>query len=291
MLRKDSHPLVCAYGYKDKNSFVFILPGKEVRIEGANGLISFLLPRCAGYTTLEQICSAAYPKYSREEAVEVLSTLSKEGVVTEPDSYFLLAHLAGSNPMPFFKNLGDREIAAMLEQPNGLLDTTVGVQIDLIQLLQKRKSIRNFNGNPIPEEILRTLLWAMYGKANNHGTVPSGGGLYPLMLHTIILNGNTGVFVPEKDSIKKVGEVDSQKVNEIFFDGLAEIGGIAAIVVISSKFQKTTQKYSNRGYRFALLEAVHAAQNCYLYCAESSLIGSVEYGGFDDYKLAKLIGL
>ena len=60
--------------------------------------------------------------------------------------------------------------------------------------------------------------------------------------------------------------------------------------VITCDFLRTTQKYSNRGYRYALLEAGHAAQNAYLWCAEQG-IGVVEIGGFNDKALSDLLSL
>ena len=62
----------------------------------------------------------------------------------------------------------------------------------------------------------------------------------------------------------------------------------AAVYILTCNFQQITQKYGNRGYRFALLEAGHAAQNAYLWCAEQDL-GVVEVGGFLDEEVANLL--
>ena len=62
----------------------------------------------------------------------------------------------------------------------------------------------------------------------------------------------------------------------------------AAVYILVCDFQQITQKYGNRGYRFALLEAGHAAQNAYLWCTEQNL-GVVEVGGFLDEELANLL--
>ena len=66
--------------------------------------------------------------------------------------------------------------------------------------------------------------------------------------------------------------------------------GANAIVVITALLDRTMQKYKQRGYRYALMEAGHLAQNICLVAAGLGL-GSVPIGGFFDRELGELLAL
>jgi SagB-type dehydrogenase family enzyme len=70
-------------------------------------------------------------------------------------------------------------------------------------------------------------------------------------------------------------------------DGAAEAAAIVAIVAV---FWRSRFKYGLRGYRFALLEAGHVAQNLLLACTAADL-PAVPLGGFFDARLNRLIDL
>ena len=61
-------------------------------------------------------------------------------------------------------------------------------------------------------------------------------------------------------------------------------------IVMSSVMQRVKFKYGERGYRFALLEAGHIAQNILL-AATSEELGAVPIGGFFDDRLNDILGL
>ena len=64
----------------------------------------------------------------------------------------------------------------------------------------------------------------------------------------------------------------------------------SAIVFITALFERTTFKYGSRGYRFALLEAGHVAQNLDLAAAGLGL-ATLNVGGFVDRQIDDLLGL
>ena len=57
---------------------------------------------------------------------------------------------------------------------------------------------------------------------------------------------------------------------------------------ITADFEELIAKYGERGYRFALIESGHLAQNIML-VAESMNLNMVALGGYYDKALAKLI--
>jgi len=59
---------------------------------------------------------------------------------------------------------------------------------------------------------------------------------------------------------------------------------------IAAVYQRTTQKYGERGIRYVYMEAGHTAQNLYLQ-AVALRLGMVTVGGFNDDKVKDIVGL
>jgi SagB-type dehydrogenase family enzyme len=74
------------------------------------------------------------------------------------------------------------------------------------------------------------------------------------------------------------------------FMGQPYIGDAAAVIVLTTVLERTLWKYSDRGYRYILLEAGHVAQNLNLVASGLGL-GALNLGGFFDANLAALLGL
>ena len=64
----------------------------------------------------------------------------------------------------------------------------------------------------------------------------------------------------------------------------------AAVVLIAAIFGRTRFKYGLRGYRFALLEAGHVAQNVLL-AATALGLAAVPLGAFYDRRMDAFLGL
>jgi SagB-type dehydrogenase family enzyme len=72
---------------------------------------------------------------------------------------------------------------------------------------------------------------------------------------------------------------------------LAETMETAALcVLLVADFPRTKFKYGERGYRFALLEAVHIAQNILL-VAQALGLGALPLGGYVDAQLNAIVGV
>jgi SagB-type dehydrogenase family enzyme len=104
---------------------------------------------------------------------------------------------------------------------------------------------------------------------------PSGGGLYPIEVYPILTNCETpsGLYhynVPEHAIERLRGPFEESELRRLTsFDGLLE--SAALILVFSAVFARTYFKYHERGYRFALLEAGHLAENFYLQATAMNL--------------------
>lgn len=143
---------------------------------------------------------------------------------------------------------------------------------------------------------LATVLASGYG-ASGEGrrAAPSGGALYPLELYVVARTVNglaPGVF--HVDPLRRALEsLDDRDPGVALADALPlpELAATAAAAVfVTAVFWRTRFKYGLRGYRFALLEAGHLAQNLLLAAAALGL-PALPLGGFYDARIERLLGV
>jgi len=171
-------------------------------------------------------------------------------------------------------------------------------------VLRARRSCRAFAPlAPLSERELGAVLFAGYGLTSprpadqgfSFRATPSGGALYPLEFY-LALGQSASIppglyhYDPSRHGLEVLGIPG-------IFEGLAgclvqpEVAaGAAAVLVVTALFWRSRVKYGLRGYRFALLEAGHAAQNVLL-TAEGLGLGAVPIGGFFDSEVERLLGI
>lgn len=124
---------------------------------------------------------------------------------------------------------------------------------------------------------------------------PSGGALYPVETYALafgvegIQAGLYHYFVLDH-ALEQVRSLSGLEVTKSFLPPLLVEGGPKLILALSVVFERVQIKYLERGYRFALLEAGHIAQNIIL-TARALGLGAVCVGGFWDEPFNDLIGL
>jgi SagB-type dehydrogenase family enzyme len=153
-------------------------------------------------------------------------------------------------------------------------------------------------------EQLSAMLFCAYGETrDNEGTpfprpfrtVPSGGALFPLdiFVHSARVAGlPPGVFYfdPTVHGLKLIRKGDhTHRMSEMFVQPELPLDS-AVQLFITAFFERTTFKYRDRGYRFALLEAGHVAQNFNLAATALGLAVTC-VGGFFDRALDSFLGL
>lgn len=133
------------------------------------------------------------------------------------------------------------------------------------------------------------------GYARKFRVVPSGGALYPLELyfHSSQVDGLAAGWYHYSSAEHALhtlrGGDDSRRLSEALVQReLALDAGL--IVFITGLFSRSTFKYGERGYRFALLEAGHVAQNLCL-VAEALGLGVTPIGGYLDREVDALLQL
>jgi SagB-type dehydrogenase family enzyme len=123
---------------------------------------------------------------------------------------------------------------------------------------------------------------------------PSGGALYPVEAY--VLNFNCVGLRPGVHHYLSAGHVlerlhdgpVGEAARTFLPPGLVD-GQPSLMIVLSAVFARTQLKYVERGYRFALLEAGHIAQNMLL-AAEALGLAACPVGGFWDDPLNDLLG-
>lgn len=124
---------------------------------------------------------------------------------------------------------------------------------------------------------------------------PSAGALYPLEIYLIAWNIaglDSGLYhycvVPHCLEQLKTGDFAKLACEYAMADDISATA--SALFVVTAIFQRTMIKYQDRGYRFALLEAGHLAQNMCLMSAAMNL-GILPIGAFLDDEVNLLLGL
>lgn len=173
-------------------------------------------------------------------------------------------------------------------------------QAALGEVVASRRSRRRFGERPLDLAQLSALLHAGYGVTGEGPgdvrlrSVPSGGALYPLDAY-VATPAVTGLeerlhhFDPLRRCLETLHAVDRAALEPLtpYPDLVAHA---SAVVLLTATFWRSRFKYGQRGYRFALLEAGHVAQNLLL-AATALGLASVPLGGFFDKQVNDLLGV
>ncbi len=174
------------------------------------------------------------------------------------------------------------------------------------EILENRRSARDFNGEPMSLETLSKLLYFGDGISTWWNTpdgldwplrtAPSGGGLFPIETYCMVLNVEglaPGLYFYHhlKHNLECVVEKDLTGALSEAIPGQAEsVRSASVCVILSAVMQRIKFKYGERAYRFLMLEAGHIAQNLLL-TAEAEGVGGVAVGGYLDDTMNALLRL
>jgi SagB-type dehydrogenase family enzyme len=170
----------------------------------------------------------------------------------------------------------------------------------------RRRSQRSFGDDALAVDELAALLEAGYGVTGGLESpggdqtlpvraVPSGGALYPLELYVAALrvtDVEPGLY--HFDPLRRCLEALRTGLEPEEVAALSTypeiVSASGALILAAAIFGRTRFKYGLRGYRFALLEAGHIAQNVVL-AATALELGAVPLGGFYDRLTDEFLGL
>lgn len=129
-------------------------------------------------------------------------------------------------------------------------------------------------------------------------TCPSAGGLFPLEVYAVVLNvADVSPGVYHYNAHGHYLEVLRAAEDEEFFERArgalgrgSNFDNVSVILVTTATPLRSAYKYGERGYRFLMIEAGHAAQNAALGATALGL-ASCSLGGFLDDDVNRLIGV
>ncbi|MCM3874156.1 MAG: SagB/ThcOx family dehydrogenase [Pyrinomonadaceae bacterium] len=175
----------------------------------------------------------------------------------------------------------------------------------LMDLLERRRSYRDFAQSEMPLEHASALLFAGYGAiaparfsgqtAFLRRTVPSAGGLFPLEIYTFTqrvhgLEDGLYHYDVVAHSLQLLLRANLWSTLEPMFYAYPFMKDANLVVAMAAVFRRIQTKYGPRGYRYALLECGHVAQNICLRASELGL-ETLCMGGFLDSSLNELMAL
>jgi len=168
------------------------------------------------------------------------------------------------------------------------------------EAIERRRSVRDYTGQPMPLEQLSQLLHGAAGiTAERWGiklrAAPSAGALYPIELYPVVHSVSglvSGVYhyVVAEHALELLKKGDFRSEIMQYALGQEFLGEANVVFVFSAIFQRTRWKYRERTYRYVLLEAGHIAENIYL-AATSMGLGACAVGAFFDDDLNRLLDL
>ncbi len=169
--------------------------------------------------------------------------------------------------------------------------------LPLEQTLSARRSVRQYESEPLTLEQVGQLLWAAQGITHARGfrTTPSAGALYPL--ETYVIAGNVegldaGVYhyAPHGHSLTPKGIGDKRNDLARAALGQSAVKNAPATFLFTAFYERTTVRYGQRGIQYVHMEAGHSAQNIALQAVSISL-GTVMIGAFQDDSVKNLLHL
>jgi len=171
---------------------------------------------------------------------------------------------------------------------------------ELWQVMQKRRSERNFTDYVMPRDELFLMLFAVQGVTAEYGeylfrTAPSAGALYPietyLMVNSVeaLTKGlyHLNVFDP---CLELIDDTDRSRDLARAALGQSFVASASVTFIWTAIPGRSKWKYRERSYRYIYLDAGHIAQNLYLAACALDL-GCCTIGAFFDEEVNAIIGV
>jgi SagB-type dehydrogenase family enzyme len=181
----------------------------------------------------------------------------------------------------------------IIELPNPKLKGKLSVE----EALLIRRSIRKYSDEPLSLEEVSQLLWAGQGITAEWGgrTAPSAGATYPLTLYLVVeeVSGlEPGIYVYDPEDHVLVMRMKGSFRERLYEACIKQecVKLAPASIVIVARYERTTQRYGERGIRYVHIEVGCVVQNIYLQCASLDL-ATVCIGAFVDEDISSILGL
>lgn len=160
----------------------------------------------------------------------------------------------------------------------------------LEECIYERESVRSYKDKEIEIEKISQILWAAQGKKGHKRTVPSAGATFPLEIYITLKDKGFFHYNFEKHVLELITSEDlSKKLAQASWDQNF-IAEAYLNVIICAIFERTTQRYGQRGIRYVYMEVGHCAQNIHLEAVTLGL-SSVPIGAYEDNRVKDVLDL
>ncbi len=185
----------------------------------------------------------------------------------------------------------DNSVKITLPKPR--YDSDISVEGAILQ----RKSIRDYTNEALTLPEIAQLVWVAQGITDPDGkrAAPSAGATYPLEIYAVIGNVEgitSGIYRYKPHQHGLVRVVDGELRKALAKAALDEqfIAQAPVNLVITAIYERTTDRYGERGIRYVHMEAGHVAQNVCLQAVALNL-GTVVVGAFYDSQVKEILKL
>ncbi len=175
-------------------------------------------------------------------------------------------------------------------------------KVSLIDVINNRRSVRQYSERSLSPEELSYLLWCTQGvkKVNSDKhtfrTVPSAGARHAFETY-LLINKVEGLkpglyrYLALEHKLMEIN-VEPGMADEIVAGCLGQgFVGLSAVTFIwAADVKRMKWRYEERGYRYLHLDAGHVCQNLYL-AAESIDCGACAIAAFEDDLINSTLGL
>jgi SagB-type dehydrogenase family enzyme len=278
----------------------FVLDRAVVTVGDDDGRLRLVLDACDGRTAVGELTAALGP-----DARALVDELLHAGVLVDIERCWRRSHRLGANPPLFKRDVPDDEVHRLMAEtfvPPVTFGDPVrveGMPSSIERAARTRRSARpEPEPRPLQWEQLCSLLATAYGRAApGWFTVPSGGALYPLVVH-VLLRKPLGPLEPGiwwydhwqgelRQTRSGAPDIVPLLVPHPVTDPL--VAREEPLLAISADLSRTCRKYGMRGYRFALMETGAVMQTAYLVGAELD-IPVRACAGYHDARMNLLLG-
>ena len=164
--------------------------------------------------------------------------------------------------------------------------------LSLEQVLDERRSVRDYSTTPLTLDEIGQLLWAGQGITDDgagYRTTPSAGARYPLELYAITAT-DLMHYLPAGHRVEQRADTTTLAALPDTAFGQEFVGSAPLVVVVAADPARTEQEYGAMAGDLVNREAGHAAQNLLLQATALGL-AAVPVGGFDPAAVARLLAL
>lgn len=263
------------------------LPRGIVVFPDPTGEVGLLLQRFDGFRTIDEALGKGAHHASE---IEIISDAIRCGALIPTENLALNSHLYGSNPMPFSSSTSAASVIEMSVARNALASIPAAARDDdLDHLFARRQSCRSFTDVSLSWNEMAELIDS--SMSPSIGAAPSAGGLYPIVPFAITRTGagwRAARWDHQQRAFRPIdGDIQPQYL-QYALDSQQIVHGAGSLLILTAQFEIMNAKYSNRGYRFALLEAGHLAE-AFMLRAVNDGFSTCEWGAFLDEPLRRML--